>query len=254
MSAMPQAIQPGSNSNTLDLGLFSLEIQSALRLFQRTNDYAVNVGQDIWQFAIHIGELRQMGLSESDMRWLLCKGELLHADEITKVGDSLRTFRSLGNCMLTATTCFIAPQRRSTSFEPLAITASHIATPSSVAIAMESTGTEASSSPIPFWDDIRHELILGELVVKRFKHKSRNQEAILATFQEDGWPYKVYDPLSPIEDCDPKRRLNDTIKGLNHHQENALIRFRGDGTGEAIVWELSSVQNAKSTVIEGVFR
>ena len=96
--------------------------------------------------------------------------------------------------------------------------------------------------------------LLGDRVVKRFKHKSRNQEAILATFQEDGWPYRVYDPLSPIADCDPKRRLNDTIKGLNHHQENALIRFRGDGTGEAIIWELASGRKSNTTILDGVFR
>ncbi len=258
MHAQSQAIQLERNCNTSNCDLFSLAMKSALALFQRTNDYAEDVRQDIWQFAITIGELRQMGLSDSDMRWLLCRGDLLHADEITSVGDSRRTFRSLGIFTLTTSTCFISAQRQGAPVESLSATNFHIANDSILGIATEPTSAENSATElqklIPLWDDIRHELILGEFVVKRFKHKSRNQESILATFQEDGWPYKVYDPLSPTKDCDPKRRLNDTIKGLNHHQENALIRFRGDGTGEAVVWELSSSANSKSTVTEGLFR
>ena len=37
---------------------------------------------------------------------------------------------------------------------------------------------------------------------------------------------------------DPKRRLSDTTKCLNRKQTNELIRFRGDGTGEGVTWEL----------------
>lgn len=107
MNAQSQAIQLERNCNTSNCALFSLEMKSAFNLFHRTNDYAENVRQDIWQFAITIGELRQMGLSDSDMRWLLCRGDLLHADEITSVGDSRRTFRSLGVFTLTTSTCFV---------------------------------------------------------------------------------------------------------------------------------------------------
>ena len=39
---------------------------------------------------------------------------------------------------------------------------------------------------------------------------------------------------------DPKRRLSDTIKCLNRKQANSLIHFRGDGTGEGIVWEFAA--------------
>ena len=248
MSALPHTIQESQPSEAADSELVSLEVQSALQLLQRSNSYAEDVGQDIWQFASEIGQLRKLGLSDSAMRWLLCRGEILHADEVTKLGYSRRSFRSLGIFTLTPTTCFVAKPTNS-SAQQNSTFGGHTAFDSS-----NKFETLESKRFTPFWDDIRHELILGELVVKRFKHKSRNQEAILATFQEDGWPYKVYDPLSPILDCDPKRRLNDTIKGLNHHQENALIRFRGDGTGEAVIWELASGGTSRPTIIEGLFR
>jgi hypothetical protein len=248
MSSLPHAMQETQPPEAAESDLVSLEVQSALHLLQKSNAYAEDVGQDIWQFATEIGLLRKLGLSDSAMRWLLCRGEVLHADEITKICDSRRSFRALGMFTLTPTTCFIS--------KPLNHTGQRFSSFGGQ-ISIESCDCFPTPEPqklTPFWDDIRHELLLGERVVKRFKHKSRNQEAILATFQEDGWPYRVFDPLSPIPDCDPKRRLNDTIKGLNHHQENALIRFRGDGTGEAVIWELTAGGKSNPTILEGLFR
>lgn len=248
MSALPQTNQDFTLPEFSDHQLVSPEIEAALELLRRSTSYAEDVRQDVWQFAIEIGQLREIGLSDSAMRWLLCRGEVLHADEVTKLGESHRSFRALGMFTLTPTTCFVAKPANGAVVQFPTFGGQITYDPRS------SIGSMESRKLTPFWDEIRHELLLGELVVKRFKHKSRNQETILATFQEDGWPYKVYDPLSPIVDCDPKRRLNDTIKGLNHHQENSLIRFRGDGTGEAVIWELASGSKERGTIIDGVFR
>ena len=79
--------------------------------------------------------------------------------------------------------------------------------------------------------------MLGDRTVKRYRVRSPNQEAILAAFQEEGWPHHIDNPLSPLPDQCPKQRLHSTIKYLNSCQENRLVRFRGDGTGEGIVWE-----------------
>jgi len=35
----------------------------------------------------------------------------------------------------------------------------------------------------------------------------------------------------------PRRRLHDTIKSLNRNQTKDVLRFKGDGTGEGILWE-----------------
>ena len=46
------------------------------------------------------------------------------------------------------------------------------------------------------------------------------------------------DPLPPHAEQDSNsRRLSDTIKCLNRKQMNELIHFRGDGTGEGVIWE-----------------
>jgi hypothetical protein len=80
--------------------------------------------------------------------------------------------------------------------------------------------------------------------VKRFKWQAANQERILTVFEEEGWPARIDDPLAPSPAIDTKRRLSDTIKCLNRKQANALIRFRGDGTGQGVIWELAPHSSA----------
>jgi hypothetical protein len=43
--------------------------------------------------------------------------------------------------------------------------------------------------------------------------------------------------MPPQGDVDPKRRLHETIKALNGRRLARLIRFRGDGTGQGVLWE-----------------
>lgn len=91
---------------------------------------------------------------------------------------------------------------------------------------------------LPNWDEDRRELRFGDIVIKKFrKNSARNQVAVLRTFQEDGWPEKIDDPLHGPT-FDSRKRLADTIDGLkeNHLTPNVLT-FRGDGTGEGVLWE-----------------
>ena len=60
---------------------------------------------------------------------------------------------------------------------------------------------------------------------------------MLSAFQEEAWPMRIDDPLGPSPSVDTKRRLADTIKCLNRRQENQIVHFRGDGSGEGVVWE-----------------
>ena len=102
-------------------------------------------------------------------------------------------------------------------------------------------GTEAAADEAddkPVWNGQRRILLLGKRTVKQFKVPSAAQEAILDAFQEEGWPSAIDDPLPPMAEQEPKRRLHCTIQSLNRSQVNVLIRFRGDGSGSRIVWEL----------------
>lgn len=88
----------------------------------------------------------------------------------------------------------------------------------------------------PKWDTESRTLTIDGQVVKQFKWPSPNQEIVLATFEKQGWPEQIDDPL-PKTMVDSKRRLHDTYKALNRNQINERIKFRGDGTGRAVRWE-----------------
>jgi hypothetical protein len=91
---------------------------------------------------------------------------------------------------------------------------------------------------IPHWDPEQRVLSIGMSVVSQYRAAAPNQEAVLAAFQEDGWPRRIDDPLCFRAGLKPKYRLHFTIQSLNESQRQRLIRFYGDGTGEGICWEL----------------
>ena len=94
-------------------------------------------------------------------------------------------------------------------------------------------------SHLPHWDRQHRQLSFDGCVVKRFRVPANNQEAVFSAFQQAGWPPSINDPLPylPGQRKRAKERLHATIRCLNANQENRLLRFSGDGTGEAVIWE-----------------
>ncbi len=99
--------------------------------------------------------------------------------------------------------------------------------------------SEAMNGRAPHWDLSRRELVIDGHVVKRFREPAPNQELALAAFEEEAWPAKIFDPLPPKDGTKRKKRLRETIEALNQaHHCPKLIRFRGDGTGEGVIWNI----------------
>src|SRR5262249_44185846 len=78
-------------------------------------------------------------------------------------------------------------------------------------------GKEKSPKLRPHWDSEWHRLYFGPTIVKEFRLPAANQETILMSFEEEGWPARIDDPLPPGPDTDSKHRLHDTIKSLNRN-------------------------------------
>ncbi len=89
----------------------------------------------------------------------------------------------------------------------------------------------------PFWDRENRVLSFGGQIIRRYIRSSPNQEAVLQAFEEQGWPYRIDDPLPQDHEVVPKVRLHDTIRWLNLKHESRLLRFLGDGTGEGVCWK-----------------
>lgn len=229
----------------------SREIARAMDRLLKAHHYAAETGQNVWEFAVTIAELRRDGVCENDLRWLICREYIEHAKETTR-GSGERTFDRLVNLRLSKRTAFVITGagvvfRRSLAegaepwernAEQSQNFADHVfeSAPSTVAL----VARRAIRSEIrPQWDRDRRELRLAGDLVKVFKLPSPMQEAILMAFEEEHWPPRIDDPLPSHPDMLPKRRLHDTIKSLNRNQKNALIRFMGDGTGEGVRWEMA---------------
>ncbi|NIL97526.1 MAG: hypothetical protein GTO53_07880 [Planctomycetales bacterium] len=214
-----------------------------LALLFQAYAYARDLKCDIWDFSVEIWCLRAAGVANFDLRWMVKKGLVDHAAEVTKNGDEKRAFQHDQGMVFTDRSCFalteIGIATTTALVEPVSEQMQNIRFRTGSLIV---NGNGSHRLKLPKWDSERHQLRFGESLVKEYKVPSPNQEAILMAFEEEGWPPRIHDPISPIRDVNPKQRLRNTIKSLNRNQVSQLIRFMGDGTGEAIRWEAISTQ------------
>jgi hypothetical protein len=207
--------------------IVSNEVRRALALLARSNRYAAGATDLAWQFAVEIEELLALGVSRSELRWLVLNGYAEHARDATRQSDRARRFLPGQNTRFARQTCFI-------------LTAAGVDLAGRLGPSLRSAAAPAGNrrpESLPRWDAVQRALRVDGQVVKQFRLPAANQERVLVTFQEEGWPPRISDPLPPRQDIDPKVRLRDTVKFLNANQQNSLLRFHGDGTGEGVLWE-----------------
>lgn len=81
------------------------------------------------------------------------------------------------------------------------------------------------SSYLPRWDRKLRQLLYDGCLVKQFRLPAGNQEAVLAAFEQEGWPPSIDDPLPFLTRQRSKRRLHETIRHLNANHQDRLIRL-----------------------------
>jgi hypothetical protein len=197
----------------------------ALGLLLEAHACACDIRCDPWEFAVEIDCLREAGLTHSQLRWLLRKGYIAQAVEKRRARGKRRAFRPVTNLSLREGTCFVLTDAG------LAYSGDDRAQP-------VARPTARSVAKKPSWERRLRELRLGDVVVKKFRQRAANQELILDAFEEEGWPPRIDDPLSPMAEQDVKRRLHSTIGNLNRSQEIHLIHFEGGGDGQSVCWRL----------------
>jgi hypothetical protein len=204
-------------------------------------DCANSVQSDVWNFAVEISILREAGLGENEFRWLIFMNYVDHAQEVTRPNDDGRQFRQTGNLSFAKRTCFVLTEagvlfaRTLLSQVPDTTSTSPMTANSDP---KNGDKNNAADQIVPTWDAQRRELRMRGRVIKRFRWSAKNQERILATFEEEGWLHRIDDPIPPQPQADQRQRLRDAVRALNKNQETLLIRFRGDGSGQGVVWDL----------------
>lgn len=238
----------------------SLRIKSALVPLLEAIDYADQSSSDCWDFAVEVEILVSLGLSLNDFRWLVRNCLVEHKRETTRESDNGRAFQPTGDLVFPGGTCFVLSEKGVVFSRQTCGIANTNASDSSgkvdsdaridvnnTSIKSQHNGRHAPKSARPCWDSERRVLTLNGTIVKHFKWAAENQEAILCVFEEENWSSRIDDPLKPCPEQNSKRRLSDTIKCLNRKQSNALIHFRGDGTGEGVIWELCQCHGASGS-------
>ncbi len=222
-------------------------LNSALVMLFRAYQYAVDTKANRWQFAIEMEEFRNAGITVSELRWLVAKGLALQAKEIFDTNCETRKFVALKTTAMSSGTCFVLTDY-GVSFLEKAIHAFHQSHPGNSGqtglppefLNGNNAGLDQVSvvSEVPVWNPLRRELRFKGMIVKNLSLSACNQEAIVVAFEEEHWVERIDDPLPPIAGQDPRRRLNETIKQLNRKHRNSLIRFRSDGSGTGVQWEV----------------
>jgi hypothetical protein len=95
--------------------------------------------------------------------------------------------------------------------------------------------------PWPRWEAGERWLWLGDRLIKVFRQPAPHQALLLSAFQDHSWSLKHIDDPLPLAQGETreeaKRRLHETIRNLNRSLPPGSIRFRGDGTGQGVIWE-----------------
>ncbi len=211
------------------------KIRQALAILYEARVYARDTSSDQWDYSVGMKSMKKLGLNLNDLRWLIKKGYVEHAREVSLKGSELRQYRPLVGLSFTKRTCFVMSDPGVDFFQSLADPPSPVQD-DGIPQRGTSNRLNGQGSELPFWNAELRELRVNGTMIRAFKWQAINQELVLSAFQEDGWPFVIDDPLPPKEEQDPRRRLHDTIKALNRNQSR--IRFHGNGTGEGIRWEL----------------
>jgi hypothetical protein len=218
----------------------------AIECLYRAFVYARETRFNRWQFAVEIEELWKLGLSNSELRWLIATGVILHGREVESSASLSRRFVKRGLGAIQPRSCFVLsdegllkitqkPRKRLRLVVPILVEPSQVY--GHLGRQSPALKTENPKSPIPEWDPTRRELRWNGHLIKWFRSPAINQQLIVQSFHEESWPTRIDDPLPPLPGKESSRRLNDTIKCLNRHQVNSLLHFRGDGSGNGVIWE-----------------
>ena len=211
----------------------SPSIRTALTLLYEAFAYSQDLDLPIWEFAVEVQRLREVHVTNSDLRWLLCKGYSEQGIETTSSRQEERSFQRTGNLAISDATCFVSTHDGVSFSREIGVA------PPVKELASSSGETSSDSPPsMIVWDGDRRILRVGDTAVKQYRVPAPNQELILSVFQEENWPARIDDPLPQNGEVDPKRRLHTAINCLNRNQMNSLIRFHGDGRGNGIYWQI----------------
>ncbi len=209
----------------------SARLRNGLDLLLRAWDYAQALQCDVWDFAVGRQDLQAVGLTDTDLRWLLGQGLIDHAIEETGPTDPGRVFHKSLNLALFERSCVVLTpsgiDQLRQKWEDMSEALSH----HGKGVIEQAAGREHRGRP--HWDEATHTLYWHGCIVKHFRHDAPNQVAVLYTLQAQRRARWV--SIEPKE-IGTKEHLHDTIKNLNRNVR-PYLRFNQEGSGNRVGWK-----------------
>lgn len=94
-------------------------MRRGMELLTVAYDYAREVQRDDWEFALEIQSLAAAGVNNSELRWLVCKGLVRHAEEKNSDGKKARAFQQAGDVTFSERSCFVLTKEGYDAFRQL---------------------------------------------------------------------------------------------------------------------------------------
>jgi hypothetical protein len=198
---------------------------------------AQEAGVSVWEFAVELAGMRSAGLTTTELRQLVRRGVLRHRRETTVGTRGPRTFVTCHATSFGDRPAFVLTDAAAAALQAATEGPEPPSPPAANATAPTRSGPK--ESPRPRWDPEARQLWLGDALLLTFKRPAPRQERVLAAFQKRRWKRWIPDPFYRVRDKFARRHLKWIIRGLNRSLgKNARIRFRGDGKGDGICWEI----------------
>lgn len=209
-------------SSTLREGKSERVIQG-LRALQDAYAQALASNQSPWQFSLTGDFLMDTtSLTPTDLKTLQSHGLILHAREIPGQSGVERQFRPIDSVELLGNDCFVLS---SSAFDKFSLFDASSVDPGVL-------------KDRPIWRSDTRELWFQDEVVLRIHREAPNQFAILAAFEEEGWPIQIDDPIPGGSPVDSANRRHDAVKRLNRNIRIPKIKFRDHVSREAVSWTI----------------
>jgi hypothetical protein len=100
-------LKPRSSPVPRTSGTKEARIRSGLALLRDAWERARELGQDARDVAVDIRKLNGLGLTNTDLRWLVCKGYAEHGIMEASADAGRQSFRKLPSLTLPEGTCFV---------------------------------------------------------------------------------------------------------------------------------------------------
>jgi hypothetical protein len=231
-AASYSAVLPGSGSADRHEG--DSRLKAGLNLLLDGYLYARELGRDRWEFAVEIAFLHAAGLNNNDLRWLVGKGFVKHALEVTAKDKVPRISHRVGRLALPSGSCFVLTDT-GVEFARQILAAPEPVPSKSRPQSRLKDGSKTREDQ-PHWDSVTHTLFWRGRLVKHFKHEAPYQEAILEAFQSCNWSRYVVVMLPREEGVNSKERLREAVKNLNRSCCKGL-HFTQEGNGGRVGWQ-----------------